>query len=153
MIERHEYPVTIRWTGEAEGRMESSDSLPPLDAGAPPEFGGRPHQWSPEHLFVASVASCFMTTLLAIAGFSRLEIRDLEVPASGTLERGEDRLYSIPRIELRPRLVLYREKDRAKAERLIDKAERVCLITRSIRSEILLNPTIEVAERMPAMAG
>lgn len=150
MIQTHDYPVTIRWTGDTQGRAGSIDQLPELTVGTPPEFGGEPRQWSPEHLFVASVASCFMTTLLAIAGISRLEIRSLEVPAVGTLERGEDRLYSIPRIELHPRLVLTREEDHAKAERLMNKAEQVCLISRSITSEVALHPVILVEAGEPA---
>lgn len=145
MIERHDYPVTLRWIGDKLGVTESSDRLPELRVATPPEFGGPPFEWSPEHLLVASVASCFMTTLLAIAGLSRLEIKSLEVPASGTLVRGDDRRYSITRIELRPRILIADEKDRAKAERLARKADEVCLISRSVRSEIVLQPTIEVA--------
>ena len=81
MIERHDYPVTIHWTGTeiadpSEGRLESSDGLPEVVVTPPPEFGGPAHQWSPEHLFAASVASCFLTTFLAIA--RQLEARGLE---------------------------------------------------------------------------
>jgi peroxiredoxin-like protein len=144
MIESHEYPVTVRWTGGKLGEAASRDELPELAVASPPEFGGPPHRWSPEHLFVASVASCYMTTLLAIAEVARLEIRGLEVPATGRLVRGEDRRYSIDRIELRPRIVIASEGDRDKAARLAAKADEVCLISRSVRSELHLEPTIEV---------
>lgn len=39
----------------------------------PPEFGGPERTWSPEHLFVAAVSSCLMTTFRAIAEMSELE--------------------------------------------------------------------------------
>lgn len=145
MIQEHEYPVTLRWTGETRIRGWSpEDRLPELIMGTPPEFGGEPYRWSPEHLFVASVASCFITTLLAVAGASKLEIRSLEVPAFGTLERGEDRLYSMTHIVLRPVLTLVREHDREKAERLIAKTEQICLISRSVRSKVSVRPTIDI---------
>jgi peroxiredoxin-like protein len=144
MVQEHDYPVSIRWTGDAQLRTESPDHLPELFVGSPPEFGGEPNVWSPEHLFVASVASCFVTTLLAIAGISKLEIRALEVPAVGTLERGEDRFYSIPRIELQPQVTLAREKDRDRLERLLVKADNNCLVSRSVRSQVTLKPTITV---------
>ncbi len=145
MIDHHDYPVTIRWTDTNRGVAESRDQLPALVVTSPPEFGGPSNQWSPEHLFVASVASCFMTTFLAIAGNSKLEIESLEIPATGSLVRGEDRRYTIERVRLMPRLTIAAEKDRAKAERLIAKSDEVCLISRSIRSEIVVEPTIEVA--------
>ena len=107
--------------------------------------------WSPEHLLVASAASCFMTTFLAIAGNSRLEIKGLDVPASGRLVRGEDRRHSI---ELTPHVLIDNDKDRAKAERLIHKADEICLISRSLKSETVVKPTIEVAPvNEPVLVG
>ena len=154
MIEQHDYPVTLRWTGEKLGVATSSDRLPELEVATPPEFGGPEFVWSPEHLLVASVASCFMTTLLAIAANSKLEIVGLDIPASGRLARGDDRRYSITRIELRPRIVIADEKDRTKAERLAHKADEICLISRSLRSEVVLEPTVEIAgSSRPATAA
>jgi organic hydroperoxide reductase OsmC/OhrA len=64
--------------------------------------------------------------------------------ASGLLERGDDRLYSMPRITLRPRIVIEDESKVDKTLRLIEKAEQVCLINRSISSEVILEPTVLV---------
>jgi organic hydroperoxide reductase OsmC/OhrA len=144
MIEQHDYPVTLRWIESKLGEATSSDRLPALNVATPPEFGGPSRVWSPEHLLVASVASCFMTTFLAIAANSQLEILGLEVPATGRMERGPDRRYSITRIELRPRILIAEEAQRAKAERLAHKADALCLISRSLRSEVALDATIEV---------
>ena len=154
MIEQHDYPVTLQWTGDSLGVAGSSDGLPELEVATPPEFGGRPFVWSPEHLLVASAASCFMTTFLAIARNSKLEIKSLEVPATGKLVRGEDRRYSIERIELTPHVLIESDKDRAKTERLIHKADEVCLISRSLKSEIVIEPTIETASvSEPVLVG
>jgi peroxiredoxin-like protein len=144
MIERHDYPVHIGWTGGKEGMARSPDGLPEVRVATPPEFGGPAHVWSPEHLLVASAASCYMTSLLAIADMSRLELVDLEVTAVGRMERGEDRRYSITRIVMRPRLTIVDEKDRDKAERLAHKADAICLITRSLKSETVVETQIEV---------
>ena len=146
MIERAEYPVAVQWTSEKRGVTGSVDGLPTLEVAAPPEFDGHAGIWSPEHLFVASVASCYMTTLLAIAGISKVEIRSLEIPAVGTVERGEDRMYSIPRIVLRPHITLAGEKDLPRAERLAEKAERVCMVSRSLKTEVTLEPTFSIDE-------
>lgn len=152
MIERHDYPATIHWSGGKEGLATSPDDLPDLWVASPPEFGGPENRWSPEHLFVASAASCFMTTLLAMAELSHLEIAGLDVPATGTLVRGEDRRYSIESIRLEPHISLVDDGDREKASRLVAKAEEVCLITRSMRSAVSVEPIFEPAPE-PALVG
>jgi peroxiredoxin-like protein len=138
MIDSHEYPVTVRWR------------LPELTVATPPEFGGPAQQWSPEHLFVAAVASCFLTTFLALSATSRLEIRGIEVPGVGRLVRGEDRRYRIESIHLEPHIQIADEKDRERAGRLAAKAEELCLISRSIRSNVTLGPVIELTADRPA---
>lgn len=145
MIERAEYPVQIAWTQESAGVAVSAESgLPELTVSSPPEFGGPEGIWSPEHLLVAAVASCFMTTFLAIARISRLEVLGLEVPAVGTLERGEDRRYRFTRIILEPRIAVAEGTDLERVERLAQKAESGCLVSRSLTTEVIAEPRIEV---------
>jgi organic hydroperoxide reductase OsmC/OhrA len=155
MIQSHDYPVRVSWMGEKRGVLESEDRLPPLPVVTPPEFGGHQGEWSPEHLFVASVASCLMTTFLAVAEISRLEIHGFEAAAVGTLERGDDRRYRFTRVVLRPRVAVAREQDRERAVRLLEKSEQACLITRSITCEVELEPTVEIGprEEAPTPAG
>lgn len=144
-MEPHHYPVQITWEGAKKGRLGSSDGLPEIAVSSPPQFGGPEGLWSPEHLFVAAIASCYMTTFQAIAAASRLEIAGLEVPAEGRLVQGEDRRFSIDRVVLRPVIRIRDEADRDKTERIAHKSEEACLITRSVRSEVTLEATIEVA--------
>jgi organic hydroperoxide reductase OsmC/OhrA len=47
-------------------------------------------------------------------------------------------------IVLEPHVTITREEDRAKAERIIRKAEANCLITHSIRSDVTVNPVVIV---------
>ncbi len=143
-MEQHHYPVDVTWESGKEGRASSSDGLPAITVASPPEFGGPGGLWSPEHLFVGALASCYMTTYLAIAERSRLEVAGLAVPAEGRLVQGEDRRFSIDRVVLRPVIRIRVEADREKAERIAHKSEEVCLITRSVRSEVVLEATIEV---------
>jgi peroxiredoxin-like protein len=145
MSETHSsYPVTIRWEGEHRGLGSSSDGLPPLPVASPPSFGGPPGVWSPEHLFVLASTSCWMTTFLAVAQASKLEVEAVECAGEGTLDKGEDRRFRISRIALRPRVTIRREEDRERAARLIEKAEAACLIRNSIRSEVTLESEVLV---------
>ena len=141
----NEYPVTVRWISAKEGVGESADGLEPLPIAAPPAFGGPAGVWTPEHMLVAAAAACLMTTFLAAAEASQLCVLSYEAPATGILERAEDRRYWVPTIEVRPRVRVASEADRARALRLLEKAEAACLITRSLRSTVVVRPEVEVA--------
>lgn len=147
------YPVEIRWRGGREGLATSFDRLPELAVASPPAFGGPQGVWSPEHLFVLAAASCWMTTFLAVAELSKLEVADVEAGGEGVLERGEDRKFRIARITLRPRVTVRREADRERALRLIEKAENACLIRNSVRTEIVLEPEVALAQTIPAKSA
>jgi len=143
MIESHDYQVSITGTGPKTGTLEStSDGLPSLEFASPPEFAGPAGTWSPEHLFVAAVAGCLMTTFKAIAANSGVEVLEYTDEATGHLQRGDDRRYSIDRITLRPTVVISADSNPDKTHRLLEKAEEACLIGRSILSERILEPTV-----------
>ena len=138
------YPVAVRWEGERRGLATSSDGLPALPVASPPPFGGPAGVWSPEHLFVLSAATCWMTTFLAVSEASKLEVAAVECSGKGELEKGEDRRFWLPRIVLMPRVTIHREEDRERVLRLIGKAEAACLISRSMRTEVTLQPEVLV---------
>lgn len=147
MTESHDYTVDITSTGLKTGTLGStSDALPACEVASPPQFGGPAGVWSPEHLYVAALASCLMTTFRSIADNSGLEVLDYSDTATGLLQRGQDRMFAFDTVTLRPRVVIADGSKTERTVRLLHKAEAACLISRSVASEILLEPTIEVGE-------
>lgn len=146
MSEKHLYDVQLSWTSDRKGTL-SSETLPQkIEVATPPEFPkGMPGIWSPEHLFVASVSSCLMTTFLAIAEFSKLDYLRFNVDAIGTLEKVDGK-FKMSVIELRPVVEIDDASKEAKALRIIEKAEAACLISNSITTEIVLKPTVKIVE-------
>lgn len=145
MIDSHNYTVTLSGTGPKTGTLTDHTLTVALAVASPPEFGGPDGVWSPEHLFVASLSSCLMTTFQAIADLSGVEVLAYSDAAVGHLQRGEDRLYKMDRVTLRPRIVVnHTQADRAL--RLIQKAEAACLISRSVNCEIVMEPDIQIVE-------
>jgi organic hydroperoxide reductase OsmC/OhrA len=100
--------------------------------------------WSPEHLLVAAVNSCLMTTFLAIAENSRLEFVTFDSNAIGKLEIVDGK-YMISEVELMPVVVISNEADKEKAERVLVKSEKACLISNSVKSTIVFKPIINIA--------
>jgi len=93
---------------------------------------------------VAAVNSCLMTTFLAIAENSRLEFISFNAKAIGKLEIVEGK-YMISEIELMPTILIANEADKEKAERVLVKSEKACLISNSIKSTIVFKPEIKVS--------
>jgi peroxiredoxin-like protein len=110
---------------------------------APPEFGGEAGLWTPEHFLLAAVSSCFIATFKAVAQASKLDFQGIEVAADGLLER-ESGGFRFTKITLHPVLILYREESHEFGLRLLEKAERLCLVSRSLSSKIELEPKILV---------
>jgi organic hydroperoxide reductase OsmC/OhrA len=98
---------------------------------APVEFGGPGDEWSPESLLMAAVASCFVLTFRALARASKLEWTALECSSEGTLERA-DGLTRFTRMQTTARLVVPATDNHAVCERVLQKAERDCLIANSL---------------------
>lgn len=139
------YETEVKWTGERRGDLRSPN-LPNLQVASPPEFQGHEGTWTPEHLYVASVNACFMTTFLAIAALSKLEFVSFSANAIGKLEKIEGNGYQITEIVLRPRLVVRHSRDLERAGRILEKAEKHCLISNSIKTVVKFEPTLEHAE-------
>lgn len=144
----HSYDIDLRWNKGRIGTLSSSKLNQSVEVATPPEFkNGVEGIWSPEHLFVASVSSCFMTTFTAIAENSKLDFISLDVNAVGLLNK-KDGKFMISEIELKPELVVASDKYTEKALRILHKSEAACLITNSIKSAITFNPIVAVGEEM-----
>ena len=138
----HFYNTAIRWDEGRRGTLTSPDLSNEITVATPPEFPkGEPNIWSPEHLYVAAANSCLMTTFLAIAENSKLDFISFDSNAIGRLEK-IDGNFMISEIELKPVIVLKNEADKEKALRIIEKSERACLISNSMKSKMILSPEV-----------
>jgi peroxiredoxin-like protein len=145
MENQYGYSTEVAWTGERRGDL-SAPRLPDLAVDAPPEFKGHEGVWTPEHLFVAAVNSCFMTTFLAIAENSQLEFVSFSADAKGKLEKLEGQGFIMTEVVLRPKLLVSHARDVERAGRILEKAEKNCLISNSIKTETRLEPEVSFAD-------
>jgi peroxiredoxin-like protein len=144
-LTKHNYEVNIEWNEGRIGTLQSPKLEDSIKVATPPEFpGGVDGIWSPEHLFVASVVGCFMTTFTAISEYSKLSYESLSVSSTGTMSN-EDGKFAMTEIILQPKLVIMDETKKDKALRILQKAEEACLITRSIKTKVHLEPEVLVA--------
>jgi len=134
--------VAIRSALKA-GEISGTPGIPAISFSAPPEFKGKSGVWTPEHFFTAAIATCFVTTFDAIAEFSKFNFEGLTVSTEGVLEKTETG-YRFTTVFVRPQLTISKEADRDRGLRLLEKAERACLISKSVSSSIVLQTEVVV---------
>ncbi len=135
---------SARWTSGRSGVTTGHEVEPTIHFSAPPEFQGEAGAWTPEHFLTSAVATCFVTTFQAIATFSKFSAPALEVSVDGRIEKSEGG-YRFTRVTVRPLLTIQNEADRERGMRLLEKAEKACLVSRSLNSEIVLEPQVVLA--------
>ncbi len=141
--EKHSYRTSIRWDTQRKATL-SATGLPDVVIGTPPEFpGGHPGIWSPEHMFIAAAEACLMTTFLAIAENSKLQLVSYRSEAEGTIEKTPEGLM-MTEIVLRPHVVIREPAALDRARRIVEKAEQVCLISKSMKTRITLDVDVAV---------
>ena len=111
-----------------------ADNKPELLSAPPEEFDGPGDLWSPEDLLVAAVADCFILSFKAIAKASRVSWISISCEASGVLDKVE-RSLQFTSFEVNVKLDIPPDEDHEKAARALQKAEKNCLITNSLKAD------------------
>jgi organic hydroperoxide reductase OsmC/OhrA len=139
----HHYTVTA--TASALGDVElTAPRLWTLRSASPAQFDGPGDRWSPETLLTAAVGDCLILTFRAVARGSRVAWTSLECHVTGTLDRVE-RTPQFVRFEVHAHLRLPAGADPEAARRALEKAERHCLISNSLKAAIHLTTSIDMA--------
>lgn len=148
----HYYRVTA--VGAVQDDVElTAEGLPRLRSESPSEFGGPGDRWSPETLLVGAVADCFVLTLRAVARASKLTWTSLQCDVTGTLDR-IDRVTQFTHLDIHALVTIPSGTDAEHARRVLEKAERGCLISNSLKATVHLEPTVHVvAEPVDALVG
>ena len=138
----HHYRVTA--TGEgAANVIVSAHGLPDLETAGPPEFGGPGDVWSPETMLVGAVANCFILSFRAIARTAKLDWVSLTCDVEGELDKVE-KLTQFTAFRVRATLTIPADGNEKKAHTILEKAEKYCLITNSMKANSHLEAHVEL---------
>jgi organic hydroperoxide reductase OsmC/OhrA len=153
MASTHRFQVLCSWSGstaagyEGYDRSHQATTVPPsasVRLTADPAFRGDPALLNPEQLVVMAASSCQLLTFLAVAARARIDVIDYEDSAEGFMPE-EDRPMRLTRIELRPTITVAPPVQEDRVRHLVEQAHRDCFIANTLRSEILVTPTIVIA--------
>lgn len=152
----HQFPVAVRWDGSTAAgyraysrtHVSAADGIPDLTVSADRHFRGDPAFHNPEQLLVIAAASCQLLSFLALAANRGIDVLDYSDEAVGTMTPSRGPM-SVERIELRPRITVTGGQDggtdTAAVLALVEQAHRECFIANSLRSEIVITPSVTVS--------
>jgi len=140
----HYYEVNLLWDSETRGTLSSPVFPVKIEDTTPPKFSKvTKERWTAEHLFVAAISSCLMSTFLLVAESSKIKFIRFESSAIGTIERIDGK-FALTEITLKPNLVIRSTQNESKARRVLAMSEKACAIANSIRTKIILEPVVTV---------
>jgi organic hydroperoxide reductase OsmC/OhrA len=153
----HHYEARLRWTGSTglgwEGYDRSHTALAPpaeqeirLTTG---EAKGDPRILNPEQLVVIAASSCQLLWFLHLASKARIDVVEYEDDAGGLMPE-DDEPVRITEITLRPRIVVAGDASEERVLKLVHTAHEHCYIANSLKSDVRLEPRIEVRARAGA---
>lgn len=138
------YRATGYWVVDGRGIVSGENIPQSIEFSAPPEFGGEAELWTPEHFFLSSISSCFISTFRAIAELNKFNTVALDVAVEGLLKK-EEGGFRFAEVKIRPVLTIATDEERERGIKLLYKAERVCLVSRSLNSQITMEPMVQVS--------
>ena len=134
-----EYETRYQWQGTAAEGILSIADREDLPAGTPHDTS----RYSPEHLLLAAAEICLANYVRLIGERSKLEIRDYRSHTLGELEFVPKEGYRFKRILIHPVLTVAAGSE-SLAERVVEKSHRACLIARSLKCQVDIDPVIQV---------
>ena len=143
----HKYRISATSTASFRSGLAVAEGIEPSIAfSAPPEFKGQAGHWTPEHFFVAAVASCYVSTFSGMASDSNLGFFSLQLETEGIVVRDQAG-WRFREVTLHPRLTIARAEQHRLSSRLLHKAKENCLIGRSIACPVVLEPELIIEEQ------
>jgi len=131
-----DFTVTLEWDEAKQGRLATGEN-PPLPVATPPVFGGPEGMWSPEELFVGSVASCLMSTFLYFSDRSDVPLEAYTSDASGRMEKTPNGLrFTSMDVTIRATLADEEARQRAADLRLQEKLETYCPVSTALNCPV-----------------
>jgi len=148
MVRTATYHTHVTWKGAHWGHIQMGNG-PEMDFSAPPDAHGHAGVLTPEDAFVAAVNTCITMMFLWTRERFKLDLISYECEAKGTKRVELDRTEIFTSVTLRPKVVVRAGDEERTAvgrrvRRALESAQKYSLVANSIKSEIRVDPDIEI---------
>lgn len=135
----------IKWIENTKGLITSLAVADSIKVATPKVFKGiGGDMWSPEHLLISAVSSCFMTTYLFYAKKKGLAISHFECEAIGQVELENNKLkFTV--INIYPKVEVEKEEWADLAKEVIELTKQNCLVAKALNVIIYYHSSIVIS--------
>ncbi|CDQ18744.1 peroxiredoxin, SACOL1771 subfamily [Halobacillus karajensis] len=136
----HHFHLKADWPGGRNevgsieaGKLKTKISIPKEMEG--PDVGT-----NPDEMLLGAAATCYIISLAAMIERAGLPLKEMDMQSEGIVDV-TDGVFTYQKIIHRPRVLLQSEasqKDLSKLNRLIEKAEKSCMISKAIQGNVEL---------------
>jgi len=142
------YHTTVSWKGDHWGHIVMGNG-PEMDFSAPPDAQGHAGVFTPEDAFVGAANTCIMMMFIWAAERFKLNLLSYECRTEGTKLIELDRTEIFTHLCFWPviRIAAGNEAPsvvEARTRRALQAAQKYSLVANSVKSEIIIEPTIEI---------
>ncbi len=148
MSQTTSYTTQVTWKGEHLGSIHMGNG-PEMDFSAPPDAEGLADVLTPEDAFVAAVNTCIMMMFLWSCERLKINLLAYECRAEGikVIELDHTEMFTqvrlIPEIQVQAGLEAPATIE-SRIQRALKSAQKYSLVANSIKSEVIIEPVIEV---------
>ncbi len=138
------YSNKVVWTREHLGYTYCGNGTE-MDFSAPPALYGHANMMTPEDAYLMAINTCIHMMVLWAAKRFKLELVSFECTAEGEVEEHLDKTSWFKKVLLRPKLVV-RGSSEGAVKRAVQMARKYSTIAESIKSELVLEPEIQMVK-------
>jgi organic hydroperoxide reductase OsmC/OhrA len=142
------YNTTVNWKGEHWGHIVLGNG-PEMDFSAPPDAQGHSGVLTPEDAFVAAANTCILMMFIWAAERFKIDLVSYECRAEGTKLIELDRTEIFTHLRFWPNISVRAgdeqpEDVHKRTLRALQSAQKYSLVANSVKSEIIIEPKIEI---------
>ncbi len=138
------YSNKVVWKGEHLGYTYCGNGTE-MDFSAPPALYGHPKMMTPEDAYLMAINTCIhMMVVWAVKRF-KMDLISFECTAEGEVEEHLDKTSWFKKVLLRPKLVV-RGSSEGEVKRAVQMARKYSTIAESIKSELVMEPEIQMVK-------
>jgi uncharacterized OsmC-like protein len=138
------YTNKVIWEGEHLGHTYCGNGTE-MDFSAPPALYGHPDMMTPEDAYLMAINTCVHMMVLWAAERFKLELVSLECTAEGEVEEYIDKTSWFKKVVLHPRITV-RGSSEGVVKRMLEMAKKYSTIAESVKSEVAIEPEIEIVK-------
>jgi organic hydroperoxide reductase OsmC/OhrA len=142
------YHTTVTWKGGHHGHLVMGNG-PEMEFSAPPDAQGMAGVLTPEDAFVAAANTCIMMMFIWATERFKLNLISYDCRAEGTKLIELDRTETFTQLRFQPVIRISAGKEskeaiQARVQRALQSAQKYSLVANSVKSEIIIEPNIEI---------